>query len=58
MDAFNTKLKETKDLVDKYITEDSLAFPLNLVYSGKIEDLDMDKLEAMFTYKAYTLTIR
>lgn len=57
MDVFNTKLKETKDLVDEYITEDNLTFPLNLIYSGKIEGLNIDNIKAEFACKAYTLTI-
>lgn len=57
-DVFNTRLKETKDLVDEYITEDNLTFPLNLIYSGKIEELNIDNVKAEFACKAYTLTIR
>ena len=40
-ECFSLDLKEAKDLIDAYLTKDRLIFPLNIVYTGDVKNLDM-----------------
>ena len=54
---FGLGLKPTKDIVDTYIKEDALIFPLKLVYEGRPEDLDVEKIKGLFIENGYTFDI-
>lgn len=54
---FGLGLKPTKDIVDTYIKEDTLIFPLKLVYEGRLEDLDVEKIKGLFIEDGYTFDI-
>lgn len=54
---FGLGLKPTKDIVDTYIKEDALIFPLKLVYEGRPEDLDVEKIKGLFIENSYTFDI-
>ena len=54
---FGLGLKSAKDLVDKYTKEDTLIFPLKLVYAGTLEDLDIEKIKGLFIENGYTFDI-
>ena len=54
---FGLGLKPTKDIVDTYIKEDALIFPLKLVYKGRPEDLDVEKIKGLFIENGYTFDI-
>lgn len=54
---FGLGLKPTKDIVDTYIKEDALIFPLKLVYKGRLEDLDVEKIKGLFIENGYTFDI-
>lgn len=54
---FGLGLKPTKDIVDTYIKEDALIFPLKLVYEGRLEDLDVEKIKGLFIENGYTFDI-
>lgn len=54
---FGLGLKSAKDLVDKYTKEDTLIFPLKLVYEGRLEDLDIEKIRGLFIENGYTFDI-
>lgn len=44
-------------IVDTYIKEDALIFPLKLVYEGRPEDLDVEKIKGLFIENGYTFDI-
>jgi ribosomal protein L7/L12 len=50
-------LKSAKDIVDTYIKEDTLIFPLKLVYEGPLEDLDIKNIKELFSKNGYTFDI-
>lgn len=54
---FGLGLKPTKDIVDTYIKEDALIFPLKLVYEGRLEDLDIENIKELFSKNGYTFDI-
>lgn len=54
---FGLGLKSAKDLVDEYIKEDALIFPLSLVYEGRLEDLDVENIKELFNKNGYTFDI-
>lgn len=54
---FGLGLKSAKDLVDEYIKEDTLIFPLKLVYEGRLEDLDVENIKELFSKNGYTFDI-
>lgn len=54
---FGLGLKSTKDIIDAYIKEDALIFPLKLVYEGRLEDLDVEKIKGLFIENGYTFDI-
>lgn len=54
---FGLGLKPTKDIVDTYIKEDTLIFPLKLVYEGPLEDLDIENIKELFSKNGYTFDI-
>lgn len=54
---FGLGLKPTKDIIDTYIKEDALIFPLKLVYKGRLEDLDVEKIKGLFIENGYTFDI-
>lgn len=39
----------------RYIKEDALIFPLKLVYEGRPEDLDVEKIKGLFIENGYTV---
>lgn len=47
-ECFSLDLKEAKDLVDAHIAGDELIFPLNIVYTGDVKNLDMPYLKEVF----------
>ena len=51
---FGLGLKPTKDIIDTYIKEDALIFPLKLVYEGRLEDLDIENIKELFSKNGYT----
>lgn len=54
---FGLGLKPTKDIIDTYIKEDALIFPLRLVYEGRLEDLDIENIKELFSKNGYTFDI-
>lgn len=44
-------------IVDTYIKEDTLIFPLKLVYEGPLEDLDIENIKELFSKNGYTFDI-
>ena len=54
---FGLRLKSAKDIVDTYIKEDTLIFPLKLVYEGPLEDLDIENIKELFSKNGYTFDI-
>lgn len=54
---FGLGLKSAKDIVDTYIKEDTLIFPLKLVYEGPLEDLDIENIKELFSKNGYTFDI-
>lgn len=54
---FGLGLKSAKDIVDTYIKEDALIFPLKLVYEGRLEDLDIENIKELFNKNGYTFDI-
>lgn len=54
---FSLSLREAKDLVDEYITEDALIFPLDKVYTGDIESLNIQYLKDAFHKEEYEFNI-
>ena len=54
---FGLGLKPTKDIIDTYIKEDALIFPLKLVYEGRLEDLDIENIKELFSKNGYTFDI-
>lgn len=56
-DTFGLNLKYAKDIVDRYIGDDNLTFPLKLVYEGKYKDLDIRRLKGIVDLAGYTLEI-
>ena len=54
---FGLGLKAAKNLVDTYIKEDTLIFPLKLVYEGPLEDLDIENIKELFSKNGYTFDI-
>ena len=54
---FGLGLKSAKDIVDTYIKEDTLMFPLKLVYEGPLEDLDIENIKELFSKNGYTFDI-
>lgn len=56
-DVFCLDLKYAKDIVDEYSRKDNLTFPLQLVYKGKVEDLNIEQLKNTFSSAGYTFDI-
>lgn len=56
-ESFSLGLKEAKDLVDTHITEDGLIFPLNMVYTGDVENLNMVYLRNVFLNEGFEFNI-
>lgn len=54
---FGLGLRSAKDIVDTYIKEDTLIFPLKLVYEGRLEDLDVENIKELFSKNGYTFDI-
>lgn len=54
---FGLGLKSAKDIVDTYTKEDTLIFPLKLVYEGRLEDLDIENIKELFSKYDYTFDI-
>lgn len=54
---FGLGLRPAKDIVDTYIKEDTLIFPLKLVYEGPLEDLDIENIKELFSKNGYTFDI-
>lgn len=54
---FSLGLRPAKDIVDTYIKEDTLIFPLKLVYEGPLEDLDIENIKELFSKNGYTFDI-
>lgn len=54
---FGLGLRPAKDIVDTYVKEDTLIFPLKLVYEGILEDLDIENIRELFNKHGYTFDI-
>lgn len=54
---FGLGLRPAKDIVDTYVKEDTLIFPLKLVYEGPLEDLDIENIKELFSKNGYTFDI-
>ena len=54
---FGLGLRPAKDIVDTYVKEDTLIFPLKLVYEGILEDLDIENIRELFNKHGYTFNI-
>lgn len=56
-ECFSLDLKEAKDLIDAYLTKDRLIFPLNIVYTGDVKNLDMPYLKEIFYREGFEFNI-
>lgn len=56
-ECFSLDLKEAKDLIDAYLTKDRLIFPLNIVYTGDVKNLDMPYLKEVFYREGFEFNI-
>lgn len=56
-ESFSLGLKEAKDLVDTHTTEDGLIFPLNMVYTGDVENLDIRYLKGVCFKEGFEINI-
>lgn len=56
-ECFSLDLKEVKDLIDVYLTKDRLIFPLNIVYTGDVKNLDMSYLKEVFYREGFEFNI-
>lgn len=56
-EQFSLDLKEAKDLIDAYLTKDRLIFPLNIVYTGDVKNLDMPYLKEVFYKEGFEFNI-
>lgn len=54
---FGLGLRPAKDIVGTYVKEDTLIFPLKLVYEGILEDLDIENIRELFNKHGYTFDI-
>lgn len=56
-ESFSLGLKEAKDLVDTHIAGDELIFPLNTVYTGDVENLNILYLKEVFYREGFEFNI-
>lgn len=56
-ECFSLDLKEAKDLVDAHIAGDELIFPLNTVYTGDVENLNILYLKEVFYREGFEFNI-
>ena len=56
-ECFSLDLKEAKDLIDAYLTKDRLIFPLNIVYTGDVKNLDIPYLKEIFYREGFEFNI-
>lgn len=54
---FGLGLVSAKDIVDTYIKEDTLIFPLKLIYGGIVEKLDIENIKELFSKNGYTFDV-